>query len=264
MRTPATLLLAALSFFITASAGAGVGIKNGGSAFDCGIRRTMMAEYVLALRFQEFEETEDRNLFFAKILARISNPFFKNILMQQWDRYGDSEFWPEGGLDGSTVLYYTTPSVIEAYGPDGRIPAKNPNDPICETTPIYEPSICCDRIVVSYFDAESPMPTKLRAHYRKLSRYQKNVLEMHEAVYRASRELGKLPPPEDPDYAWVKRETSAYRTSPHFTGEVPSANILTLTTNILSDEIESQADIEFHFQIYWRWSYDVYNNVNTR
>lgn len=257
-------LAIAFSILAASSAHAGVGIKNGGSAFDCGPRGTMMAEYALALRNQSFVETEDRNLFFSKILSRVSNPFFKQILMRQWDRYGDSDFWPEGGLDGSTVLYYTTPSVIEAYGPDGRIPAKNPADSICVSTPVYEPSICCDRIVVSYFDAESPMPTKLPAHFAKLTRFQKNVLELHEAVYRASRELGQIPPPADPAYAWVSRETSNYRASEHFTGEVPSANILTLTTNILSDEVQTLADIEFHFQVYWRWSFAVYNNVNTR
>lgn len=257
-------LIASFLLFSIASTHAGVGIKNGGSAFDCGSRGTFMAEYALARRYLRFDEVADRNLFFAKILARISNPFFKEILMRQWDRYGDSEFWPEGGLDGSTVLFYTTASLIEAYGPDGRIPARNPSDLICASTPIYEPSVCCDRIVVSYFGAESPMPTKLRQHYDRLTRYQKNILEMHEAVYRASRELGQIPPPRDPDYAWVGRETSAYRAFEHFTGEVPAANIVTLTSAVLSDETRSLADIEFHFQVYWRWSFDVYNNVNTR
>ena len=88
-----------------AHANEGGAVRNGGSGYLCKDQPMMVIEYVIAARYALDPPLDDRELFITRILSKIRNPLFQDLLRKQWDRYGDSENWPNGDLNGIEVYY---------------------------------------------------------------------------------------------------------------------------------------------------------------
>ncbi|MBS1963807.1 MAG: hypothetical protein JST04_16470 [Bdellovibrionales bacterium] len=255
------IFLTMLLYFSSPSAHATTGVRNGGSAVDCPNYGFQMMEYLLAQRYSSpdagsgpsLPTINDRQAFFDRAIARLPDSIFKTFVQMRWEQYGDSVDWPEGSIDDYEIYYYRAPSVRTRYGADGRIPALNPSDPVCSFPP-YEPEICCPQVLVSFFGEDSPKPTKIAAHYARFDRMQRNVLELHEAVFRAARDLGQLPAPAADPY--VQHEIDNYLKQNAEHGELPSTWAAVLVSQMISSA--SKAEIEAYFGYFWSWSSAIY------
>jgi hypothetical protein len=251
------VLALALSFAAgSAQAGQGVGVRNGGTGVRCGDRPLILLDLMNALRFSDSERIEDREAFITRVLSRIPDARFAKLLRERWDLYGDSESWPSGNLQGIDVFYYLTPTRREVYPFRGVLPPMNPQSHVCTTFPIYAPDDCCERVLISYFAKDDAMPTKLAAHYSELDRFQKNLLELHEAVFRVARELGRLPSPSR--NAYVHQEIGAYLASASRTDELPSNWVAMMVASLVADR-EDARDLQEKIETLWAWSFAIYS-----
>lgn len=250
-----------LLLLLSSPAQATTGVRNGGSAVDCPNRKFQMMEYLLAQRYasegdgpgQSIPTINDRNAFFDRAVAQLPDSIFKSLVRVRWEQYGDSVDWPEGNIDDYEIYYYRAPSERTRYGKDGRIPAFEPGNPVCSFPP-YEPEMCCPQVLVSFFGEESEKPTKIAANYARFDRMQRNVLELHEAVFRAARDLGQYPAPAANPY--VKAEIERYlRTNPEY-AELPSTWTAVLVAQMISTA--PRASTEEYFGYFWNWSSAIY------
>lgn len=242
--------------FFSFSVHAGTGIKNGGSGFACAPKTAQIAEIMLAKRFSKVLEIDDRILFFNRILRKIENPVIRETLEKQWQAFGDSEYWPVGNPDDVTVYSHGEALRMTAFGIGGVIQALNPSDPVC-VFPAYAPSECCDRILFSYFGRSEPQPLKVLGHYGRLTRFQKNVLELHEAIYKMSQTLGAIPSPAQD--AATQKGIMEHRSSLDYIGEIPSSEVHALVTLLLQEyDNVYPMDIQYYFLRYWQWSNAIY------
>lgn len=235
-------------------ASAGTGIKNGGTAFDCPRVGLIMAESALAMRFPTLPDIDDRGEFFQRVTRNIADPVFLIQLRAQWDAYGDSDAWPDEDPAERNVFWYSPDFRLERFNDDATIPGRDLENPICAYPP-YDPERCCSRVLISYFDAESRAPARVPAHFHRLTRAQKNVLEFHEAVYRTAREVGSEPPASTLSY--VQDEIDAYLASEGVTGELPSYPVVRLIASLLRMPADP-LDAEFHYRNYRQWARAIY------
>lgn len=246
---------------LSSPAHATTGVRNGGSAVDCGDFGFEMMEYLLARRYAAAGEgtgpsiptITDRRAFFERAIARLPDSIFKTFVRIRWEQYGDSVEWPEGSIDDYEIYYYRAPSVRTRYGADGRIPAIDPRDPVCSFPP-YEPEICCPQVLVSFFGEDSPKPTKIAASYARFDRMQRNVLELHEAVFRAARDLGQLPAPAADPYT-AKEIADYLKTNPE-QSELPSSWVAVLVSQMISSV--PAEDLDAYYGYFWNWSSAIY------
>jgi len=235
---------------------AGTGIKNGGTAFDCPGAGIVMAESVLAARQETLPAVEDREEFFRTVAGALPDPEFVAVLRARWDAYGDSDLWPVEDPAERNVYWYSPDFRLERFDANASIAARDPSNEICSFPP-YEPEKCCPRVLVSYFDASSERPTKVAAHFARLSRTQKNVLELHEALYRAARDLGRTAPAASNPY--IAREIEDYLRSEGVTGELPSFPVVRLGTTLLVRDRPESA-LRYHFGAFWQWAHAIYGD----
>jgi hypothetical protein len=255
------MIFLTMLLLLSPSAEATTGVRNGGSAMDCPFFPLQMEEYLLAQRFPaEGHEDEspiepilDREAFFEHAISRIENRYFAGLVRKWWNTFGDSDRWPLGTPSKFDIYYYITPEVRNKYGPDGRIPASDPTNGVC-ATPLYEPEKCCAQTLVSYFGKDSPKPELVFDEFLRLDRLQKNILELHEAVYRAARDLGRIRSPNsDP----ITRDAIArYREGKYDLGELPSMWVATLVSEMISKR--DVAEVSAQFQFLWDWSFAIY------
>ncbi len=250
------LALSTVLFFLSTLAIAGTGVRNGGSYYRCETEtgeQIVMIEHLLASRGAMVPRIEDRNEFFQFVSSKITDDRFGALLREQWEAYGDADLWPAGTLEDVTVYSYRVSRSPISYETLGRIPATNPEDPIC-SFPAYEPEFCCEKVLASYFGRDDARPTVLPDHFRRLDRYQKNILELHEAIYRVAAKIAKFPPPP----LEYRDDLDHYLASPWQTGELPADIVEVLIIPMLTALDGDRSGFEFAFRRYWAWSHEIY------
>lgn len=253
------LRLCAVLLFVSNLAIAGTGVRNGGSYYRCETEsgeQIVMIEHLIASRGALAPRIEDRTEFFNFVSAKITDDRFRALLREQWEQYGDADTWPAGTLDEVTVYSYRISRSPISYGTIGKVPPTNPEDPIC-SFPAYEPEFCCEKVLASYFGVDDAKPIVLPEHFRRLDRYQKNILELHEAVYRVASKIGKFTPPP----LEFRDDLDRYLASPWQTGELPADIVEVLIIPMLTAFEDDGGDsFNFGFHRYWAWSHAIYGS----
>jgi hypothetical protein len=245
-------LILALTLMSTTAWG-GVGVRNGGSGYQCDgtppEEQVVLLEHLIAGRQDPTLNLNDRATFYKIINQRIKNQTIRQIISTRWNKYGDSKNWPTlKQLKPYTVFFYSPGNSPIPYLSDGTLPPFEPSHSLC-VSPLYEPDLCCQKLVFSFFAPEDYTPTRIEPHYLKLSRTQINILELHESVYRSAWDLAKLPPP--PNEA-IQKEISLFVTTYGKPKQLPSLVIENVVTSLLTTKSQNlQTELELMRLWYW-------------